>query len=117
MTATLKAIAVRLIEGNHLEIVPLVETALAEGKSAATVLNDGLLKGMGVVGIRFRDGMWRAYLVSEGEIVVERDKERANKTQCQRVAADHAAARHRVVTETSVASRNAAKQQEVIAGD
>lgn len=56
MSATLESIAQQLIAGNHLEIVPLVETALAEGKSASTVLNDGLLKGMGVVGVRFRDG-------------------------------------------------------------
>ncbi len=56
MKQTLDAIADRIISGDHVEILPLVEKALADGASASTVLNGGLLKGMGVVGVRFRDG-------------------------------------------------------------
>ena len=45
-----------LIDGLADDIVPVVERALAEGSTAQDILDSGLLKGMGVVGVRFRDG-------------------------------------------------------------
>ena len=52
----LDRMAILLIDGLAEEIVGVVEQALAAGHSPGEVLNGGLLKGMGVVGIRFRDG-------------------------------------------------------------
>lgn len=49
-------IANLLIDGQHTAIGPAVEEALVMEASASDVLNEGLLKGMGVVGVRFRDG-------------------------------------------------------------
>ncbi|MYC06845.1 MAG: cobalamin-binding protein [Chloroflexi bacterium] len=50
-------IAYNLIVGAHLEVDSLVQQALAEGYSANDVLDDGLISGMAVVGIKFRDNI------------------------------------------------------------
>ena len=50
-------IAYNLIVGAHLEVDRLTQQALAEGYSANDVLDDGLISGMAVVGIKFRDNI------------------------------------------------------------
>ena len=50
-------IAYNLIVGAHLEVDRLVQQALTEGYSANDVLDDGLISGMAVVGIKFRDNI------------------------------------------------------------
>lgn len=50
----LQSISQAVIKGMRNEIVPLVESALAEGTSAAEVINRGLVEGMRVVGERFK---------------------------------------------------------------
>lgn len=50
-------IAYNLIIGAHLEVDRLTQQALAEGYSANDVLDDGLISGMAVVGIKFRDNI------------------------------------------------------------
>ena len=53
--ADLSALAENLINGKAPEVKELTEKALAEGVSPAEVLNDGLIKGMSVVGERFKN--------------------------------------------------------------
>ncbi|CAI8033958.1 Corrinoid protein DSY3155 [Geodia barretti] len=50
-------IAYNLITGAHFEVDRLVQEALAEGYSANDVLDDGLISGMAIVGIKFRDNI------------------------------------------------------------
>ncbi|MXY46619.1 MAG: cobalamin-binding protein [Chloroflexi bacterium] len=50
-------IAYNLIVGAHLEVDRLTQQALADGYSANDVLDDGLISGMAVVGIKFRDNI------------------------------------------------------------
>ena len=50
-------IAYNLIIGAHLEVDGLVQQVLAEGYSANDVLDDGLISGMAIVGIKFRDNI------------------------------------------------------------
>lgn len=50
----LEEIAENLIKGKANEVKELVEKALAENTPAGSVLTDGLLAGMGVVGERFK---------------------------------------------------------------
>ncbi|KAB2923345.1 MAG: cobalamin-binding protein [Bacteroidetes bacterium] len=45
-----------VIDGRHVESEQTVRTLLGEGASPMSVLDDGLLPGMAVVGQRFRDG-------------------------------------------------------------
>jgi len=45
----------KLMDGNHEALQNLVKQALDGGTSAADILNDGLLKGMEVVGERFKN--------------------------------------------------------------
>ncbi|HRU05973.1 MAG TPA: corrinoid protein [Candidatus Brocadiia bacterium] len=52
--ADMKAIANAIIGGKRAEVVELVKKALAEGVSPATILNDGLIAGMNVVGVKFK---------------------------------------------------------------
>ncbi len=52
--ADMKAIAENLIKGKKDEVANLVKQALDEGIDPATVLNEGLLAGMAVVGERFK---------------------------------------------------------------
>lgn len=52
--ADLEGMALALISGKREDVKNKVQEALAEGLSAETVLNDGLIAGMSVVGERFR---------------------------------------------------------------
>ena len=49
-------IAAALIEGEHHEVDRLTRQALDEGIEALEVMDDGLIAGMGIVGIKFREG-------------------------------------------------------------
>lgn len=53
----MQEISQNLIAGNHHEVDRLTQQALAEGFSANTILDDGLITGMAVVGIKFRDNI------------------------------------------------------------
>lgn len=53
--ADLSALAENLINGKAPEVKELTEKALAEGVAPSDVLNDGLIKGMSVVGERFKN--------------------------------------------------------------
>ncbi|MDP6350702.1 MAG: corrinoid protein [Alphaproteobacteria bacterium] len=48
-------IAAALIEGDHHTVDRLTKQALDEGIDALEVMDDGLIAGMGIVGIKFRD--------------------------------------------------------------
>ena len=50
-------IAYNLIVGNNKAVDELTKQALEQGFSANTVLDDGLISGMAVVGIKFRDNI------------------------------------------------------------
>ena len=50
-------IAYNLIVGKHTEVDRLTKEALAEGFPANTILDDGLIAGMAIVGIKFRDNV------------------------------------------------------------
>jgi 5-methyltetrahydrofolate--homocysteine methyltransferase len=52
--ADLEGMAVALIRGKRDEVVSKVNEAIAEGVAPATILNEGLIAGMSVVGERFR---------------------------------------------------------------
>ncbi len=56
-TPLMHDIAYNLIVGAHFEVDRLVQQALGEGYSANDVLDDGLISGMAVVGIKFRDNI------------------------------------------------------------
>lgn len=47
-----------VVDGNYKLISEIVEVALNEGLNANEILNNGLLKGMGIVGVKFRDGLF-----------------------------------------------------------
>ncbi|MBI4306733.1 MAG: B12-binding domain-containing protein, partial [Chloroflexi bacterium] len=49
--------AYNLIVGNHHEVDRLVKVALEKGYSANAVLDDGLISGMAIVGVKFRDNV------------------------------------------------------------
>ncbi len=53
--ADLSALAENLINGKAPEVKKLTEEALAEGVEPGSVLTDGLIKGMSVVGERFKN--------------------------------------------------------------
>ncbi len=50
-------ISYRLIVGDHIAVDGLTRQALGEGFSANTILDDGLIAGMSIVGIKFRDNV------------------------------------------------------------
>ena len=50
-------IAAALIEGDDDEVDRLTKLALEEGIEALEVMDDGLIAGMGIVGIKFREAM------------------------------------------------------------
>ncbi len=52
--ADLKALADAIIKGDQNTAVEITKTALEEGTSAESVLNDGLIAGMEVIGARFK---------------------------------------------------------------
>ena len=49
--------AYNLIVGNHHDVDRLTKMALDQGFSANTILDDGLVSGMAIVGIKFRDNI------------------------------------------------------------
>ena len=49
-------IAAALIEGDNVTVDRLTSQALEEGVHALEIMDDGLIAGMGIVGIKFRDG-------------------------------------------------------------
>jgi len=49
-------IAAALIEGDNITVDQLTVQALAEGVEALEIMDDGLIAGMGIVGIKFREG-------------------------------------------------------------
>lgn len=53
--ADLKALADAVIKGDQNSAVEITKTALAEGMPAESVLNQGLIAGMDVVGARFKN--------------------------------------------------------------
>tara|TARA_Y100000590_G_scaffold81124_1_gene90139 strand:- start:4756 stop:5493 length:738 start_codon:yes stop_codon:yes gene_type:complete len=53
----MQEIAYALITGNDSEVSSLSKKALEEGFDANTVLDDGLIAGMAIVGIKFRDNI------------------------------------------------------------
>ena len=53
----LQELAVAVIEGEHQAAARLTRQALDEGVEALEVMDDGLIGGMGVVGIKFRDNI------------------------------------------------------------
>ncbi|MCL6591492.1 MAG: corrinoid protein [Firmicutes bacterium] len=53
--ADLKALAEALIAGNAPKVKELTEAAIAEGLHPATIVNEGLIAGMSVVGQRFKN--------------------------------------------------------------
>ncbi len=50
-------IAAALIEGEDDEVDRLTQQALADGVEALEIMDDGLIAGMGIVGIKFREAM------------------------------------------------------------
>jgi len=55
-TATeMQDIAASIVDGRHKVTDPLTTEALAAGVDALTIMDDGLIAGMGLVGIKFRD--------------------------------------------------------------
>ena len=54
-TPAMQAISAALIDGAHKTIDQLTKEALEGGTEALEVMDDGLIAGMGIVGIKFRD--------------------------------------------------------------
>ena len=55
-SAQMQEIAAALLEGDNDTVDQLTRTALDEGIEALEIMDDGLIAGMGIVGIKFRDG-------------------------------------------------------------
>ncbi len=53
----MQEISVSLIQGKNEVVSDLTEAALEKGFSANTILDDGLIAGMAVVGVKFRDNI------------------------------------------------------------
>ncbi len=53
--ADLKALADAVIKGDQNSAVEITKAALADGAPAESVLNDGLIAGMDVIGVRFKN--------------------------------------------------------------
>lgn len=53
----MQEIAYQLISGNHIEIDRLTKEALETGYTANHILDNGLLNGMAIVGVKFRDNV------------------------------------------------------------
>jgi len=51
----LQEIAYAVLTGKHIEVDRLISEALRRGHAANVVLDDGLLPGMAIVGVKFRD--------------------------------------------------------------
>jgi 5-methyltetrahydrofolate--homocysteine methyltransferase len=55
--ALMQEVSYSLITGNHHEVDRLVRAALGKGYAANTILDDGLIAGMAIVGVKFRDNI------------------------------------------------------------
>lgn len=55
-SAQMQDIAAALVEGDNDGVDQLTTAALADGIEALEIMDDGLIAGMGIVGIKFRDG-------------------------------------------------------------
>jgi 5-methyltetrahydrofolate--homocysteine methyltransferase len=53
----MQELAYELIVGNNTEVDRLTQEALADGFTANQLLDDGLLNGMAIVGVKFRDNL------------------------------------------------------------
>ena len=53
----MQEVSYNLIVGNHHDVNRLVRVALDKGFSANTILDDGLIAGMAIVGVKFRDNI------------------------------------------------------------
>ena len=53
----MQEIALCLMQGKHRDVDRLVKAALERGTPATTILDDGLIAGMAVVGVKFRDNL------------------------------------------------------------
>jgi 5-methyltetrahydrofolate--homocysteine methyltransferase len=53
----MQEIAYQLIVGNNTDVDRLTQEALSEGFTANQLLDDGLLNGMAIVGVKFRDNL------------------------------------------------------------
>ena len=53
----MQEISYNLVIGNHNNVDRLTKQALAEGFSANTILDQGLIAGMAIVGVKFRDNI------------------------------------------------------------
>ncbi|MBI2965045.1 MAG: corrinoid protein [Chloroflexi bacterium] len=53
----MQEVSYNLIIGNNHEVDRLVREALGKGYSANTILDDGLIAGMAIVGVKFRDNI------------------------------------------------------------
>ena len=54
-TPAMQDIAAALIDGDHHTVDELTEAALGDGTEALEIMDDGLIAGMGIVGIKFRE--------------------------------------------------------------
>ncbi|MEE8492139.1 MAG: B12-binding domain-containing protein, partial [Acidimicrobiia bacterium] len=52
----MQAIAAAIIEGDNEAVDRLTSEALESGVEALEIMDDGLIAGMGIVGIKFREG-------------------------------------------------------------
>ena len=53
----MQEISVNLIQGNNIQVDELTKQALENGFAANTILDQGLIAGMAIVGIKFRDNL------------------------------------------------------------
>ncbi|MBA14547.1 MAG: cobalamin-binding protein [Chloroflexi bacterium] len=53
----MQEISVNLIQGNNIQVDELTKQALENGFDANTILDQGLIAGMAIVGIKFRDNL------------------------------------------------------------
>ena len=90
-TPLMHDIAYNLITGAHLEVDRLVQQALAEGYTANDVLDDGLISGMAIVGIKFRDNI---IFVPEVLVAGARDEGGHGVSRAHPVGVGHRAGRY-----------------------
>jgi len=53
--ADLKALSEAVIKGDQNKALEITKAAISEGMAPATILNDGLISGMNVIGVRFKN--------------------------------------------------------------
>jgi len=53
--ADLKALSEAVIKGDQNKALEITKAAIAEGMAPAKILNDGLIAGMNVIGVRFKN--------------------------------------------------------------